>query len=239
MLFIDSVNRILRMTGYIRGDTDALTNFSNLQHGATLNVCIIAIQDSINDLVGDQVIPVERVTGAQITLAQTVRTYSLPADFAKFWQDQAFFYDVTQNNEIFEYPGGERQLQLEVFDYALPARQPGYPSWWYWVDAAVKTVGFFQVPDSTVDGRILTYDYQKSIMPTAYNDVMPFQIDTEAMAFCEMALIRFKTMMDGQVGTDVRRVPAYVASMAKVMNIINPKKVGRKYGNTYLSRQLM
>ena len=239
MQFIDVVNRILRMNGFIRGDTDPLTNFNNLQHGATMNIAIIAVQNAINDLLADHVLPLERIS-ATITLVDStiagVRTYQLATDFAKFWQDQPFFYDSTNNNEIFAYPGGERQLQLDYFDYANTTSQHGYPNWWFWVDAAVATVAFYQNPDSTVAGRALTYDYQKNIMPMVYTDVLPFQQDSQAMAFTELASVRFDAMMKGNQNQDVRRLPSYVAAMAKTMNLINPRKAPRKYGNVYLSR---
>lgn len=236
MNFVDCVNRILRMNGIIRGDTDPIVNFQSQQHGATMNVAIIAVQDAINDLLGDEIIPKER-GNSSITLVDSVatgvRTYTLAADFAKFWNDQAFFYDVSGNVQIFEYAGGERQLQLDIANYAIPADQHGNPTSWYWVDSPAQTVGFFPNPDSVVAGNQYTYDYQKAMMPSAYNDVLPFHQDTQAMAFTEMASVRFEMLMKGAANVDIRRVPSYVSAKAKTVNLINPKASAQRYGHTY------
>lgn len=231
MVFVDVVNRILRKDGVIRGDTDALTNFNNLQHGATMNLAIIAVQDALNDLFADQALPVERTQGS-ITLALNTRTYTL-ATFDKFWREEApFFYDATQNTEIYQYPGGEQQLQIDVMDYTT---QYGYPNWWYWDDAASATIGLFQIPDATIAGRVLTYDYLKNTMVQNYNDVMPFQQDKQAYAFTEMALMRFQAMKAGKETADLKRLPAYVTALTKTLNLINPKRQSRRWGSVYVS----
>lgn len=229
MQFVDVVNRILRKDGVIRGDTDPLTNFNSLQHGATMNLAIIAVQDALNDFFADQSLPVERQQGT-ITLALNTRTYSLAAQFDKFWNDVANFYDATQNTLILEYAGGEQQLQLDIQDYKT---QGGYPNWWYWVDASVATIGFYQVPDATVVGRVLTYDYFLNSMVQSYNDTMPFQQDKQVYAFTEMALMRFQAMKAGKEIADMKRQPAYVSAMTKTLNLINPKRQSRRYGCRY------
>jgi hypothetical protein len=232
MLFIDAVNRMLRVSGYIRGDTDALTNFAGLQHNATVQQAVIAVQNSLNDIAGGEDLAVERVT-ATLTLSATVRTYALPDDFAQMWQDAPFFYDATANIEIFEYRGGERQLQIDYMDYRDSTKQAGYPNWWYLVDAATKTVGFFQIPTANEDQRVLTYDYEKDVMVSAYNDTLPFQRDAEAMAFVEMAQVYFEAIKAGQAATDVRRLPTYVSAMAKCLRLMREKKPAQRYGYAY------
>lgn len=232
MQFIDVVNRILRKDGVIRGDTDPLVNFNSLQHGATMNLAIIAVQDALNDFFADLSLPVEKRVGS-ITLSSGVRSYPLNPSFDKFWNDVANFYDASQNTMIFEYPGGERQLSIDFQDYKT---ELGYPNNWYWQDGtSVPTVSFFQVPGSTLVGRVLTYDYFLNTMVQSYNDIMPFQQDKQVYAFTEMALMRFQLMRAGKETSDIKRVPAYVSAMTKTLNLINPKRNNRRYGSAYIS----
>src|SRR5262245_61610773 len=104
MQFIDAVNRLLRKQGVIRGDTDPITSFTNLQHGTTTNSAMISIQDALNDLVMADTLPPTRIATGTITLQNTVRTYALASTFQRFWDDVAFFFDSVANINIYEYP---------------------------------------------------------------------------------------------------------------------------------------
>ena len=73
MIFLDAVNRIMRITGIIRGDVDAITTFSDLQHGASINLAMIAVQDTFTDLMAFYDFPAERASGS-ITLLNGTRT---------------------------------------------------------------------------------------------------------------------------------------------------------------------
>ena len=50
MTFLEAVTRIMRSEGIIRGDKDAPVSFSDLQHGATIQLAQMAIQDELNEL---------------------------------------------------------------------------------------------------------------------------------------------------------------------------------------------
>ena len=43
------VNRIFRLNAIIRGDNDPITSFSDVQHNASTQLAIIAVQDEIGD----------------------------------------------------------------------------------------------------------------------------------------------------------------------------------------------
>src|SRR5512139_2458444 len=169
MLFIDCVNRIFRYNGIIRGDTDAITSFSQTQHQASLQLAMIAVQDELTDLIAEKMIPYERGEGT-LTMQTNTRTYSLPNDFRSF-SGFPHFYDSTQNTMIPPYKGGLDQLELDIPNYKT---QTGYPSWWYWDPTTTKVVGFFQTPDLTLNGRALTYEYEKSVLVSTQNDTIPF-----------------------------------------------------------------
>jgi len=230
--FLQAVNRVLRISGIIRGDTDPVALFSDLQHGATLNIAILAIQSTLTDLTAYYEFPKERTSGS-ITLATNTRTYALAADFVQFWNNPGFFYDATQNFTILEFGGGEQRLARVIFDYKT---QYGYPNEWYYVDGDTKQVGFYQVPDASVNGRILTYDYEKDVIPLVETDVMPFIRDIEVFAFCELASVKFNAMFSQQPkqpGLDIQKDPNYVSARASLLKLIRPTKPSKRYGRSF------
>jgi hypothetical protein len=232
MTFVDSVNRILRITGVIRGDTDAISTFSDLQHGATLNLCIIAIQDTLTDLMAFYDFPTER-TSSSITFVTGTRAYSLPSDFVQFWKSNQFLYDATGSNYIYEYPGGEKALAASIFTYKSDT---GSPNWWYYIEGSTKQLGMYQIPDSTFNGRTVTFDYEKDIVPILATDTMPFIRDIETNSFCQLAAIRFQAMFNAnpkEPSAPIESHPQYINSRSTLLSLINPSKANKYYGAVY------
>ncbi len=227
--FIDAVNRILRITGFIRGDTDVLTSFNDTNHNSTQNICQIAIQSELADLIGNSLIPYEHKTGT-ITLATNTRSYALPTDFIRLWGDPGFFYDSTQNNIIWEYPGGENQLRDEIYNYKT---EYGYPNYFYFEQTTTKQASFFLVPDSTVNGRVLTLDYEADVNVSNSTDILPFQNGNEDYAFCDMAARRFIGMYEKK-DMDLDKDPQYRNAKARFLNLIKPKNPSGFYGRQYV-----
>jgi hypothetical protein len=230
--FLGAVNRILRIAGIIRGDTDPIQTFADLQHGATMNLAIIAVQDTLTDLTAFYDFPMER-SSSSITLLTGQRTYDLATDFVSFWQSNQFFYDTTEQNHIFEYPGGERKLAQQIFRYQS---DQGSPTYWYYVEGATKQVGFYQTPDSNYNNRVLTYDYEKDIIPINATDTMPFLRDIESNTFCQLATVRFQSLFNAnpkEMSAPVEQTPQYINSRATLLKLINPKIPDKYYGITY------
>jgi hypothetical protein len=230
LTFLDAVNRILRIQGFIRGDTDILTAFTDTNHNATSNICQIAIQSEIQNLMSDNSLAYERSTGT-ITLSTGTRVYNLSSDFVRFYGDPAFVYDATQNFQIFEYPGGEDELRDEILTYLT---DPGAPNWFYFSQTTSKGLGFYPVPDSSVNGRNLSYEYEKTITPVLSTDIMPFQNNDEVYAFCEMAARRFKYLYEGKNDIPVTKDPVWQESSAKLNNLMRGKNPSRFYGRRYV-----
>ena len=189
--FLEAVTRVLRMNAIIRGDTDAPSSFSDTAHNASMQIAIVAIQDELANLVADRLIPFEK-TSATITLEAGTRTYTLDSTFINFY-GFPHFYDDTDNRVIPMYPGGQEKLQLVDFRYQTVQ---GAPNWWYWEPTTTKKVGFYQVPNSSYDGRSLTYHFEKSVYVSLSTDTMPFHLAEESNAFCLMAGRRFKFMFE-------------------------------------------
>jgi hypothetical protein len=233
--FLQAVNRVLRTSGLIRGDTDPITSFSDVQHGATLQLAMVAIQSTMIDLSAFYTFPKER-TSSTITLATSTRLYSLASDFVGWWMDQPFLYDATQNSKLFEYIGGEQRLALDIPDYQNATTQAGYPTWWYTVDGATMQIGMYAIPTSDYNGRVLTYQYEKDVIPLVEADVMPFQRDIQTFSFCDLASIKFNalfTQLPNEPSPDITHDPVYINARASLLRMMTPANNTRTYGLRY------
>lgn len=230
MTFLEAINRIFALNAIIRGDTDPITSFSDVQHNASMRLAILATQDELIDLVSDRLIGNERTSATLATVSGT-RTYQLPTNFVSFY-GEPHFYDSANNKQIYEYRGGLDQLQTDVFNYAT---QTGGPNWWYWEPTTSKTVGFFQVPDGVYT---LTYDYERSVLVSVASDTMPFHNDEENFSFCQMVARRFKFMFEDVTGAaDIQAVldkdVSYLRARARLFALMRGQRPSRSYGFVY------
>lgn len=230
--FISAVTRILTSNALIRGDTDAPTTFSDVQHNASMKVAQIAVQNELIYLISDRLIPSERKTTGSITTSSGLRTYALATDFQRFYGSPPRLYNATQNRQIYEYSGGLDQLQVDIFNYAT---QPGSPNWWYFEPTTTDKIGFFQVPNAV---EVWTYDYEGSVLVTLSSDVLPFHSTEQDYMFIEMCSRRFKYMFeDVQNAGDIQAIldkdSGYRNSKAALMNLIRGKAPSRNYSSQY------
>jgi hypothetical protein len=218
----------------IRGDTDTVTSLSDVQHNASLNLAIVAIQNELIRLVADRLIPSERQTSGTITLVANQRTYTLASDFTRFY-GMPHFYNSSSNVHLYEYPGGLENLQIEVQTYATDT---GAVNWWYWEPTSTKKVGLFQVPSSGEAGQVWTYEYEGSVMVDEAADSLPFHNTEESYMFTEMAARRFKFLYeDVKNELDIQAVLekdyTYKSSKAMLMSLIKGQNPVRFYGSRY------
>ena len=233
MTFLECVNRILRLNGQIRGDTDTIATFSETQHNAATQIAIIAVQDELADLIADRMIPYE-VTSGTITLQTNTVSYTLASNFIRFY-GEPHFYREASGRQIYEYPGGREKLQIDVFNYET---QYGQPNWFYWYPTTTKKVGFFQVPSSAEDAQLWTYEYEKSVMVSVAADTIPLHNTEEANAFTQMAGRRHKFMFEDASGkTDIQNVldqdVTYSRAKGRLMSLIVGQNPSRKYIHGY------
>lgn len=229
MTFLEAVNRIFRINGLIRGDTDAVTSFTQTQHNASLQVAQIAVQDELIDLAADRLIDYEREEGT-ISTAQGTRVYDLPTNFRAF--EFPWFIDAT-TKKVYEYPGGLKKLEVDDPLYKTAA---GDPLYWYWESTTAKKVGFWPLPNSA---STLTYRYQKSILISNASDTMPFHTDEESYAFTMMAARRFKFLFeDVNNAADIQGIldkdESYKRARATLYNLLRGQPAGGSYGVVYL-----
>lgn len=226
MTLLDAVNRLLRASGILRGDDDALSNFSSTQHNAAMNIAIVALQSELSDLLADRLIPYEKTSSSIATVSGT-RVYSLAADFVRFFGQMPFLYNAADNVQIFEYRGGVDALRHAVLDYAT---QSGSPYYWYYEDTTTKQIGLFPVPDSV---ETLTYDYERDLSMSAATDTLPFHSTREGEAFADMALPRFKRMLTRAPTEGLRNDPDRMEARARLSNMIRHTAPNARYGARY------
>jgi hypothetical protein len=223
---LGAVNRVLRANGILRGDTDAITTFSDLQHGATLQMALLAVQDELVDLVSDKLLPYEKKTSGTVSSVASTRAYSLAADFIRFY-GVARLYCTADNVEIYEYPGGQDALKSSDSSYLT---KTGNPFWWYFEETTSKKIGLYPTPDSD---KNYTYDYEGDVSVTSSTDTLPFHNEIEAQAFCRIASRRFKMLFEGMDPAMVANDPERLQAKAVLANLIVGKNPPTSYAPTY------
>ncbi len=226
--FIDGVNRLLRINNTIKGDDDNITTFSDTQHASDISLAQIAIQDELGEIVSERLIPYERASDS-ITLVTNTRAYALNTNFIRFFGHPSF-YDSTDNTRIFEYPGGEKSLMNH--DYPYKTTQ-GAPNFWYWENATTLQVAFYNVPNSTFNGRSLSYDYEKTVMVTNSTDTLPFIKTEEYHAFVSCAARRFYFMLSSQPMGLLTNDATYNNAKARLYAFLRQDDPDKYYGYTY------
>ncbi len=232
MNFLSCVNRILQLNGLIRGDTDLLTAFTDTNHASTSAIAQIAVQTEITELSSKGELPYLHKTTGSITLATGTRTYALATDFIRLYGKDPFFYDATQNTQIFEYVGGEQQLRQDILTYRTDR---GAPLYFYFELATTQEASFYPVADSSVNGRALAYDYEGAGNVLASTDIIPLATTDQAYAFTEMASRRFKFLFEGKVDIPMDSDPVYREARARLFALLKWKQAPRKYGRNYVS----
>lgn len=226
--FIDGVNRLLRINNVIKGDDDTITTFSDTQHASDIQLAQIAIQDEISEIVSERLIPYEKDSNT-ISLVTGTRTYALQTNFIRFF-GKASFYDSTDNVRIYQYPGGEEALMNQDYQYKTTN---GSPTWFYWHNTTTKQVAFYNIPDSTWNGRSLSYDYEKSVMVSSATDTLPFINNEEYFAFISMAARRFRFMLLDKDQGLLSEDPTYNNAKSRLYAFLRFDDPSKNYGYGY------
>jgi hypothetical protein len=224
--FLDAVNRILMINGIIRGDTDLITSFSDLQHSATVTMAQIAVQDEISDLVSDTLIPSEHESSGTLSAVASTRSYSLPSDFVRFFGVGSLF-NSDENIRIYEFPGGEPRLMNLYTNYKT---QESSPIHWYFDMTTTKKIALWPV---TQEDKNYTFDYQSDVQVAASTDTLPFHNNSESFSFCRLAARRFKVMFEGGDMANLNSDPERMTAKSTLVNLIQGNPPPKMYANTY------
>lgn len=235
MTFLDCVNRILRIEGFIRGDSDPLSSFTDTAHSSSSSLAQIAIQDEISELSSRGLLPYQHVEDATITLVAAQRKYNLPANFVQMWGEPAFFFDVLSNNQILEYQGGENRLRNDIQTYKT---DPGYPMWYYFPLGTTRTVAFYPVPDTARAGFVFDYDYSGSANVAVETDTIPLTTTDQQYAFADMAGRRFRYIYQGKRSEELDKDPMYMSARSRLFALLKNRQAATKYGSVYVAGPL-
>ena len=232
--FLDSVNKVLRINTVIADDDDDLTTFNSTQHKGTLQLAKIAIQSTITELTADRLIPAEQADDT-ITYVDGTRIYSLASDFVRFSDENPFFLELdgsgnSANTTVCMYPGGEKQLRREILNYRSDSGKPNY---FYPIESTTKQIGFWKVPDSTVDGLQHRYYYEKSVYPTTEADTMPFSSTQEADTFANMAARYWQFLYTKQPIEELLNDVVYQRNKASLIDLMSQFYKSTSYGYDY------
>jgi hypothetical protein len=216
----------MRANGLIRGDTDAPTSLSDLQHGATIQLAAIGVQDELNELTADNLIAYEHNQTGSISTVAGTRSYSLPSGFIRFFGTPSL-YDASSNVMLYEFSGGEQSLQQQFTDYKTAQARPQS---WYFDLTTTKKIAFWPVPQSVIT---YTFDFEQDVSVTAASDTLPFHNEQEAQAFCRLASRRFKMLYEGMDVTLIQVDPERNAAKATLFQIMRGKNPVPQYAPVY------
>jgi hypothetical protein len=225
MNLITAIGRVMENNGIIRGDTDLPTTLTDLQHGATIRIARNAIQDELNELVADALIPYEHTGTGSISTVAGTRSYALDATFVRFFGEASLAYDT--NNRLYEYPGGEAALQQAFPNYKTQESEPMY---WYFDLTTSKKIAFWPVPNAA---KTYTYDFEKDVSVTAASDTLPFHNEMEAQAFVRMAGRRFKFLFEGMDLSLLANDPEHLKAKATLFSLMVGKNPAKRWAPVY------
>lgn len=238
MNFLAGVVRLMRTEGFITGDDDAPTTFSNTQHANTLQHAKLAIQSELTHYTAEELIPYEQES-ATITTVADQRVYNLESDFIRFQDDYPTLVELDSNSNatdtlLLPFPGGEEHLRRVYPRYREEAQDKA--NFFYSVGGTSRAIGLWYIPNRALTYR---YYYQKSVRVSVEGDTLPFHREEEAEIFIEGAARRFKyyvatpEVREGLFPNGLDRDPVILQSRSTLATLLRPIKGAEAYGRRY------
>lgn len=215
---LNCVNDVLKRLGHIKGNSGELTSLTDSQRQVVIDLTVQSWNEAIIDLVDSVGDAVPKAVGSStVTLATNTRDYAFATDFVKIrWPLQ----DTTNGRYIDEYPGGYEQL---LRDQPIPGNIKGLPTM-----AAIRpTDGHLYVdatPQSTENGLVYTYLYDKVMILTLYTDTFPFSDEVYQMMIPAVAEL-VKWDREKELNS-----PLYKLRMAQAAGLVSENEVSHQWG---------
>ncbi len=164
---LDCVNEILKRVNIIAGNAGLLTTLTNsaLQHN--IDVAIQVVNEGIDELYTTVKSPLPtQLKESSLTLVTGTREYALPTDFVSM---QWPLVDRTNNQFLFEW-------RDDYNSFLLLDPQQTYTglSNWAMISPITGSLRLDKAPDSTVNGHIYFYEYEKNLELINSTDTVPF-----------------------------------------------------------------
>lgn len=164
---LNAVNEVLKRVGVIAGDAGALTSLTDGSRQRAIDVAVQAINEANDALytTSNMEKPTQQ-SSSTIVLVTDTRAYALANDLERLIFP---LVDRTNTQFIYEYDAGYNGLLLldpEQDDTGLPLYAAIRPADGYlFLDRA---------PTSAENGRTYTYQYDKNMGLSAFDDTVPF-----------------------------------------------------------------
>lgn len=167
--YLEGVNELLKQVGVLAGSLGEITSFTDLRIQHDIDVARRAWNNLLLDIYSVPEIPLpSELTSSSFSLTSGTRVYALASNIALLrWP----LIDETNNNYLYEYPGGYLQLRE---DQGRPGDFTGLPNY-----AAIYEGGtdiyLDREPTSDEEGNSYTYWYDKTLSLTNVSDTFPFK----------------------------------------------------------------
>lgn len=208
---LNCVNEILKRSGLIAGDSGLLTTLTDSARQPAIDQAIQVVNEGLEELYSQSniALPNEQAESS-ITLVAGTRAYALHANLVQLrWP----FIDRTNNQYLYEYPGGYNALII-----ADPEQDDtGQPFY-----AAIRpTDGYIfldRTPTSTENGKVYYYQYDKNLALSVAADTVPFSDPVfRAMvpAWQQLWKREFRNEFDGEI---------YAVSVGRAARLMTQKQ---------------
>lgn len=215
---LDAVNAILRRSSIIAGDSGELTTLTDSARQVSIDIAMQVINEGIGELysTSELALPNQQAEST-VTLVTGTRAYSLHADLVRLhWP----LIDKTNSQFMVEYPGGYDAMlsgDLEQDDTGLPYYATIRPT-----DGKLHVD---RAPTSVENGRVYTYQYDKTLRLTTAAGTVPFNNDIfDAMVPAWVQLFKRDRRSEFDEGL-------YHLSVGRASRLLTQKPVRSSYSN--------
>lgn len=165
---LNAVNDVAKRLRLIGGDAGAFSSLTDSARQTEIDVIVQVWNQTIRQMysLARQPLPIEEGTDT-ITLQTGVREYDLPADLL---QIRYPLTDSTNNNRIWEYPGGFDRMDKDQID---PDSYTGLPRR-ACISPQTGKLRFDYAPTAADNGKAYTLRYDKEFTFSAAADTFPF-----------------------------------------------------------------
>jgi len=208
---LNSVNEILKRVSVIAGDAAALTTLTDSARQHPIDIALQVINEGIDELylTMNKPKPQGQAEGT-ITLATGDKSYALAAGLIRLrWP----MIDKTNSQFLSEYPGGYNgllQLDVEQDDTGLPH--------WAAISPVNGELHLDRAPTSVENGRVYTYQYDKTLAMSAAADTVPFN-DAAFRAMVPTWVQLYKREMRNEFDTELYHASLGRAARAAVQAV--------------------
>ena len=215
---LNGINELFKRVNVIAGDAAALTTLTDSARQHPIDVSIQIINEGIDELYSyTQLGLPQQQAESTITLVTSTREYSLATDLIRLHFP---IIDRTNAQYISEFPGGyDKMLEWDIYQNLT-----GLPMF-----ACISPINgklrVEQAPDSTSNGRVYTYEYEKNLALSLATDTVPFN-DAVFRSMVPAWVQLYKREMSGEFDQ-----PLYAMAMGRASRYLSELELRPSYSS--------